>query len=552
MDKRLRRLFGVSFFLFFLAALLVGSSFAPEAWLVSSSAQQQNKKASEPARETPQTPTPAKNDDHAHSSATAPGTKKTSAPPAEELELTGKSPAAYDEDWDREYPQDQRKKLLPFPELRPGDIPPVKLYLYGGPAKSSYASVDDVGNFNEFYARLSEQKPAVMARWKAYLDTRYTFTGKTDATVTMTRGKPLPVGPVVKLPEKTASWEDLAKLNPEEILKQDLFPEGFRPLSHPLQSTGHMLFSQTWLAAHPEDTRFDVDFDIPDAYLPEFPPPLFLTTRPDLGDVSRGEEITEANFYRLFNGIITPEQLKGLEKLVIKSNTSWFNQTKHRLTKLPSQGIACFDCHVNGHTNAAVEMDPGTRPTLARVRLDTPTLRGNNTFLIYSLRRSIRSVDHFSEVEEYFDGDIGLAQQIGGREFNKGTTNVMGDFNSIIGFPPAPKLDRYGRLIPAKATESELRGEKLFFGKANCSACHAAPYYTDNQMHDLRLEDFYAGRAEGWVKTFSLRGIKDSPPYFHDGRLPTLEDTVEFFNLVFQLKLAADEKKDLVAFMRVL
>jgi cytochrome c peroxidase len=71
-------------------------------------------------------------------------------------------------------------------------------------------------------------------------------------------------------------------------------------------------------------------------------------------------------------------------------------------------------------------------------------------------------------------------------------------------------------------------------------------------MHDLRLEDFYAGRAEGWVKTFSLRGIKDSPPYFHDGRLPTLEDTVEFFNLVFQLKLAADEKKDLVAFMRAL
>jgi len=54
------------------------------------------------------------------------------------------------------------------------------------------------------------------------------------------------------------------------------------------------------------------------------------------------------------------------------------------------------------------------------------------------------------------------------------------------------------------------------------------------------------------VKTFSLRGIKDSPPYFHDGRLPTLEDTVEFFNVVFQLKLAPDEKKDLVAFMRVL
>ena len=59
-------------------------------------------------------------------------------------------------------------------------------------------------------------------------------------------------------------------------------------------------------------------------------------------------------------------------------------------------------------------------------------------------------------------------------------------------------------------------------------------------------------RQEGWAKTFSLRGIKDSPPYFHDGRLPTLEDTVEFFNLILGTKLNQDEKADLVAFMRQL
>jgi len=52
--------------------------------------------------------------------------------------------------------------------------------------------------------------------------------------------------------------------------------------------------------------------------------------------------------------------------------------------------------------------------------------------------------------------------------------------------------------------------------------------------------------------TFPLRGIKDSPPYLHDDRLLTLEDTVEFFNLALQLKLTEQEKKDLVAFMRVL
>jgi cytochrome c peroxidase len=551
MDKRLKQVkmvVSIMFVVFILAIF----SFGPDGWLVKDSSAQGTKKKPMPVRGKAVADKNGTTDRLAEPTPT-PVKSEPSAPAREDNQLTIKSPAAYDPEWDQtSYPQDQRRKLLPFPSLRPGDIPPVKLYLYGGAGASSYASIDDVGDFNEFYKRLSEQKPAVMSRWLAYLDTRYSFTGKTDPKVTMARGKHIPVGPVVKLPDGVKSWEELANLSPEEISKRDLFPEGFRPLSHPLQSTGHMLFPRSWLMAHPEDTRFDVDFDIPEAYLPEFPPPLFLTTRPDLGDVSQGEEITEANFYRLFNGILTPEQMKGLEKLVIKSNSSWFNQTKHRLTKLPSQGIACFDCHVNGHTNGAIEMDPGTRPTLARVRLDTPSLRGNNTSLMYSLRRSIRSVDHFAEVEEYFDGDIGLAQQIGGREFNKGTTNIMGDFNSIIAFPPAPKLDRLGHLIPGKATEQELRGEKLFYGKAKCSECHTAPYYTDNQMHDLQVEAFYPGRAEGWVKTFSLRGIKDSPPYFHDGRLPTLEDTIEFFNLILQSRLALEEKKDLAAFLRTL
>lgn len=79
-------------------------------------------------------------------------------------------------------------------------------------------------------------------------------------------------------------------------------------------------------------------------------------------------------------------------------------------------------------------------------------------------------------------------------------------------------------------------------------------------MHNLRTERFFKPRmingrkasADGPIKTFTLRGIKDSPPYLHDGRLLTLEDTVEFFNLVLETKLTAQEKKDLVAFMRQL
>jgi len=115
-------------------------------------------------------------------------------------------------------------------------------------------------------------------------------------------------------------------------------------------------------------------------------------------------------------------------------------------------------------------------------------------------------------------------------------------------------------LGPARATRAELRGQEVFFGKGKCATCHPPPIYSDNFMHDLKTERFFEPReingrmavVDGAIKTFPLRGIKDSPPYLHDGRLLTLEDTVEFFNLVLELKLSEGEKRDLLAFLRVL
>jgi cytochrome c peroxidase len=79
-------------------------------------------------------------------------------------------------------------------------------------------------------------------------------------------------------------------------------------------------------------------------------------------------------------------------------------------------------------------------------------------------------------------------------------------------------------------------------------------------MHNLQTERFYEPQTvngiravgDGPIKTFPLRGIKDSPPYMHDGRLLTLDDTVEFFNLVLGTELTKDEKSDLVQFLRTL
>jgi len=167
--------------------------------------------------------------------------------------LAPETPAAYDPDWERPYQQYQPlgKDLEPFPDCAPGLLLPQELYRFGGKAPSSYASVDEVKNFKAFYKRCSEQKPKVMAERTKYMNRRYNFTGKVNNKVTMTRGKPIPVGPVVRLPKGIASWGELAMLSPRELYEKELFPEGFRPLSHPLHSTGHQLFPQMWTRLHP-------------------------------------------------------------------------------------------------------------------------------------------------------------------------------------------------------------------------------------------------------------------------------------------------------------
>jgi cytochrome c peroxidase len=128
----------------------------------------------------------------------------------------------------------------------------------------------------------------------------------------------------------------------------------------------------------------------------------------------------------------------------------------------------------------------------------------------------------------------------------------MAQMQNMFDFPPAPKLSPTGRLDSTKATAAELRGEQIFQGKGQCATCHVGPAFTDHLMHDLRLERFTREPGDGPIKTFTLRGIKDSPPYLHDGRLLTLEDTVEFFNLVLGTQMTTPEKSDLVAYLRAL
>jgi len=262
-----------------------------------------------------------------------------------------------------------------------------------------------------------------------------------------------------------------------------------------------------------------------------------------------------ANFRQLFKEILTPVQLEGMRLLLTPLPQEEFNLTDDRKSPHPQQGVACFDCHVNGHTTGQFHLSPDIRPQDRRFRIDTTSIRGDFNQQIHGSKRSLRSVEDFTEFEQrtaYFNGDPIRAMKKGFQELPRSVIPHMAQAQNMIDFPPAPKLNRFGRLDRSKATEQELAGEALFFGKAQCSECHPAPFYLDHQMHDLHLEEFLNEPGDGPIKAFTLRGIKDSPPYMHDGRCLTLEDTVEFFNLVFSLQLNNDEKLALAAFMKTL
>ncbi len=436
------------------------------------------------------------------------------------------------------------------------------------PKGSSYAPVDIKEDFAATMARMKKDKPAVMKRQTDLLNERYDLSNRPAKGVTMSSGKPIQEGVRAKLPT-SVTWDQLAGMSPEEIREKGMFPKGFLPLPHPHHAEGGMVFPQFHIDEINKQegrdlTRFDLDFDLPDHFLPEFPAPIYLTTRPDLGDVSQGKLVTIENYYALFNGILNPKQLEGLRLLVTPFPQQQFNQTEDRRTERPSRGVVCFECHANGHTNASTHLVGDIRPQEFRHRIDTPTLRGVNVQRLFGSQRALKSVEDFTEFEQraaYFDGDPVIATKKGVNILERGSqVHAMAEFQELLDFPPAPKLTVLGKLDPKKATEAELRGQELFFGKAECATCHPAPYYTDNLMHNLRVERFYQpqminGRmasADGPIKTFPLRGIKDSPTYLHDGRLLTLDDTVEFFNMVLELKLSEQEKKDLVVFMQTL
>ena len=137
---------------------------------------------------------------------------------------------------------------------------------------------------------------------------------------------------------------------------------------------------------------------------------------------------------------------------------------------------------------------------------------------------------------------------------------------------PATRFDAWIGGDAKALSAAEARGFRLFTGKAGCVLCHAGWRFTDDRFHDIGLPGKDPGRGAvpggtpglSAFKTPSLRELAHTAPYMHDGSLPTLSAVLAHYsggfvrgralapNMSRQLRLSAQEKADLVAFLGTL
>lgn len=159
-------------------------------------------------------------------------------------------------------------------------------------------------------------------------------------------------------------------------------------------------------------------------------------------------------------------------------------------------------------------------------------------------------------------------QAVFGTDVTKeGIAKAIAAFERTVLSGDAP-YDRYKAGDNTALSEAASRGMKLFFGKANCSACHAGPNFSDSAFHNIGLDSEDVGRKaisnlggdHGAMKTPTLREIARTAPYMHNGSLKTLKEVVEHYNKggngnpfqdeeIHPLNLTPEEIADLVTFM---
>src|SRR5258708_17956742 len=138
---------------------------------------------------------------------------------------------------------------------------------------TSYMPVDIKEDFATTMKRMQAAKPAIEQRQQQLLEERYDLSNHRASGVSMSRGKPIQAGVGVKLLKGT-TWESLSRVSAQDIRAKGLFPAGFMPLPHPNHPEGVMVFPKFQIEEIKKQeqrdlTRFDLDFDLPDHFIPK-------------------------------------------------------------------------------------------------------------------------------------------------------------------------------------------------------------------------------------------------------------------------------------------
>ena len=216
------------------------------------------------------------------------------------------------------------------------------------PPKSSYAPVVAKEPFSETMARMKAEKPAVMKKQMDLLRQRYDLRNDPAPGVTMSGGKPVQQGRA----RETQKGDDVGQArrdDPGGDSGEGCFPGWIPAAAAPESSRGRHGLSEVSTSTNSRSrkqrdlTRFDLDFDLPDHFLPEFPAPIFLTTRPDLGDVSKGKLRDDRQLLRAVRRHPESEATRRAAPAASRPfRSSSSTATDDRRSERPHRGVSLF------------------------------------------------------------------------------------------------------------------------------------------------------------------------------------------------------------------
>ena len=227
-------------------------------------------------------------------------------------------------------------------------------------------------------------------------------------------------------------------------------------------------------------------------------------------------------------------------------------------------GIACSTCHnrsdINrdffipglSHRSGGVDVDSAFFNPIANDRrddpLDIPSLRGLRFTGPYGRDGRMASLRDFTRNV--------IVGEFGGVEPTPFMLDALVAYMLEFDFLPNSKLTADGGLAEG-ASDAARRGEALFrrefaeMGGRSCATCHdPSANFLDRKAHDIgSIAPAYEGSRAGALDTPTLLGAKFTAPYFHDGSLPTLASTVDWFDNSYGLGLTKAEKDELTAYL---